>query len=322
MMTGAFRRVLAGLMLSALLPLTSAAVEAWALVRVAVANVRENPSHAAEMGTQVLMGTPLKVESSGKQAWLKVETPEGYKGYVAANSLHQLSPVRLQNWKSSDRVVVTAVDQTWVYSPDIVSGDDSDLSLCRVSDVVNGCILQIAPGASIKGFVRVVLPDGREAFASCDDVEPLQAWADRECSMQAAIDFARAMTGTAYLWGGTSSKGADCSGLTKAAFLSQGIILPRNASQQARIGEAVSINDVEAFMPGDLLFFGNLSTGRVNHVGISLGGARFIHSSGRVRVSSLRPGDADYEAISLLGACRLTTACLEKMALKNHRWYF
>ena len=58
-----------------LLPLTALGLEPWALVRVAVANVREKPSHAAEMGTQVVMGTPLKVDEQVGDSWLKSPLP-------------------------------------------------------------------------------------------------------------------------------------------------------------------------------------------------------------------------------------------------------
>ena len=50
----------------------------WALTRVSVANVRENPSHAAEMGSQTVMGTPLKISGCEAEGWWRVETPEGY----------------------------------------------------------------------------------------------------------------------------------------------------------------------------------------------------------------------------------------------------
>lgn len=320
-MTAAMWRV-ALILLLAFAPLFTYGAEPWALVRVAVANLREKPSHAAEMGTQVLMGTPLKISATDSPSWLRVETPDGYKGYIAANSLRQMSAAALERWKRSDRVVVTAIDPTWVYSSDICTAADASLLLQRVSDVVNGCILQVADGESCEGYLSVMLPDGRKGLVAEEDVAPFGAWAAEECSMADAIDFARSMTGTTYLWGGTSPKGVDCSGLTRVAFLSQGVMLPRNASQQALVGEALPLENLTAFQPGDLLFFGNAATGRVNHVGISLGNGRFIHSSGRVRVSSLLPSESDYEAISLLGARRLTPAAIDRMALRNHPWYF
>ena len=294
-----------------------------ALVRVAVAHVRENPSHAAEMGTQVLMGTPLKVAPTDNASWMKVETPDGYRGYVASNSLCLTDSARMLRWRHTPRVVVSSTDQTWLWTRDICDGDSLSEELQRVSDVVNGCILELDSSAeACEGYIAVRLPDGRRAMADEDDVEPLEQWAARPCSIDGAIDFARSMMGSTYLWGGTSSKGVDCSGLTKVAFLSQGIILPRNASQQARVGEPLPLADRMAFRPGDLLFFGNAATGRVNHVGIALGNGRFIHSSGRVRISSLIPGQAGYEDISLLGARRLLPAHLSRMALLNHPWYF
>ena len=85
-----------------------------ALVRVAVAHVRENPSHAAEMGTQVLMGTPLKVAPTDNASWMKVETPDGYRGYVASNSLCLTDSARMLRWRHSPRVVVSSTDQTWL----------------------------------------------------------------------------------------------------------------------------------------------------------------------------------------------------------------
>ena len=74
-----------------------------------------------------------------------------------------------------------------------------------------------------------------------------------------------------------------------------GILLPRNTSQQVKAGVEVTLDALE---PGDLLFFGTPATeekpSRVNHVGIYIGGGRFIHSSQVVRISSLDPAEPDY----------------------------
>ena len=74
--------------------------------------------------------------------------------------------------------------------------------------------------------------------------------------------------------------------------------MPRDASQQALVGELIDTTGGVDLRPGDLLFFGFKATPerkeRVTHVAISLGGKRFIHASTDVRVNSLAPADTDY----------------------------
>ena len=113
----------------------------------------------------------------------------------------------------------------------------------------------------------------------------------------------------------------DCSGLTKIAFFSQGVILPRNASQQAKKGADIPLHPMKGYKKGDLLFFGNPATGRVNHVGLYIGGNRFVHCAGRVMVSSLRQEDKDYIDLDLLYVRRLSDADFESMSVIRHPWY-
>ena len=91
---------------------------------------------------------------------------------------------------------------------------------------------------------------------------------------QEVVERAQQYLGTPYRSGGTTTNGVDCSGLTFAVYRSLGVKLPRSSDDQARVGEAVSRDELA---PGDLIFFG--SSGNVSHVGIYAGDGEFIHAS-------------------------------------------
>jgi gamma-D-glutamyl-L-lysine dipeptidyl-peptidase len=82
--------------------------------------------------------------------------------------------------------------------------------------------------------------------------------------------------GTSYVWGGVTPWGADCSGLVQSTYALHGRTLPRDAWQQAELGQAIA-GDFDSLIAGDLLFFSDRPDKRVTHVGISLGGGRMVH---------------------------------------------
>lgn len=82
--------------------------------------------------------------------------------------------------------------------------------------------------------------------------------------------------GTSYVWGGVTPWGADCSGLVQAVFALHGRMLPRDAWQQAELGQSIG-GDFAALRPADLLFFTDRPDKRVTHVGIALGVGRMVH---------------------------------------------
>jgi hypothetical protein len=106
----------------------------------------------------------------------------------------------------------------------------------------------------------------------------------------AAVAEARKYLGTPYQWGGSTPKtGFDCSGLVQWAYAKAGIRIPRTSEQQILASNGTPVNRAH-LEPGDLVFFRN-SSGDVHHVGISLGGDRFInapHTGARVRINSLK----------------------------------
>lgn len=100
------------------------------------------------------------------------------------------------------------------------------------------------------------------------------------------VTLALAQLGMPYVLGGTTPRrGFDCSGLVRWVAAQVHMPLPRTARMQARVGEPVRRERLE---PGDLLAFGDGE--RVSHIGIYVGGGRFVHASsvaGRVVVSKL-----------------------------------
>jgi peptidoglycan DL-endopeptidase CwlO len=97
--------------------------------------------------------------------------------------------------------------------------------------------------------------------------------------------------GVAYVWGGSTPSGFDCSGLTQYAYAKCGISIPRTSLEQSRAGQHIPADRLDLLKPGDLVFFGtNGDLSRVHHVGIYCGDGQFLHapaSGDHVRVSSL-----------------------------------
>ncbi len=286
----------------------------WALATLSVSNVRAKAEHSSELVTQVLMGTPLRVLET-TEGWIKVETPEQYSGWIDSFGLTCFTESEMNHWKASPRFFYGQI------SGDALSAPDKKAPV--ISDLVLGDLF-VSEGDQ-RGFLKIRIPDGRIGYVKKSDCVSFGEWTSQNPDTKKVIAVAKEMLGSPYLWGGTSSKGVDCSGFTKNAYFSQGIILERDAYQQARNGEHPDFTKIEELQPGDLLFFGP-SKQKIAHVGIYIGNTYYIHASGLVRINSIDPKNPDYiltEKRQLVASSRivnsLNTAGIT--LIKDHPWY-
>jgi cell wall-associated NlpC family hydrolase len=112
---------------------------------------------------------------------------------------------------------------------------------------------------------------------------------------------ALALQGTPYRNGGSDPSGFDCSGFVQWVFAQHGTALPREVRDQYVRGREVARRDVR---PGDLLFFETVGAGPT-HVGIALGGDRFVHAPSSRGVVRVERFTADYWSRRWVGARRL-----------------
>ncbi len=305
------------------LPDTVIGKNSWAMVNLSVAPMRAEPKFSSEMVSQAIMGTPIRLLDK-KGEWFHIQTPDNYIGWMNETGFVTLTSEELKEWQNSkQRVVINAVTSAVYEDPSVLS--------TVISDLVLGSIVVSHDETRPFFFTPVILPDGRRGYVKYDDCKPLRYWKKKtepsRVTGRKITTVAKSLLGTPYLWGGTSSKGMDCSGFTKNVFFMNGFVLERDASQQFKYGHAKDVNNSSDWKPGDLLFFGE-SEDKVSHVGIYLGNDKFIHDAGMVKINSLNPKDSDYSekrASSLIGVREVLN--LEKgnpiTSVHNpNSWYF
>ena len=250
------------------------------LVNNSVIHLRREPSSKTELITQARLGAPIMIlkEQGGKSL---IQIPDGYIGWVNTAEVHPVDEEALKAYRDAEKAIFTEQ-----YG---MSYSEPDPSSMPVTDLVIGNILVKVDEAGAYSQLRY--PDGRLGWVESSKLAPAMDVFVRVPTRENLVSTAMKFHGIPYLWGGTSSKNIDCSGLISNVYFMNGIQMPRDADMQALIGRELSTDFVdEGLEPGDLLFFGRKATEdreeSVTHVALYIGGGEYIHSAGyRERVS-------------------------------------
>lgn len=212
----------------------------------AIAPIRAEAKDASEMVTQLLFGDRVEVLESDRQ-WRKIRVLEDqYEGWVDEKMLFPIS---------EDKIGKDTERQSLLFDA------------CFVLETQQG-EMHLTRGADLS----VLKSDS--SFRSMKEPEQIP---------NSLREIALSYRNAPYLWGGKTLFGIDCSGFTQMVFRFLGYSLPRDANQQAELGQKVNFENRQE---GDLAFFEN-KDGKIIHVGIVLMDGKIIHAHGKVRMDNL-----------------------------------
>jgi gamma-D-glutamyl-L-lysine dipeptidyl-peptidase len=230
----------------------------YAVCCVPVANVRIEPDHKAELVSQLLFGECCIITIVEKNGWVKiVNKTDAYTGWCQQSHFQE-------------------IDDTLYYL------EENNLTADWVNEIdYNGHMMWVPFGSSLTAMKNGNAFWRRNTVHYAGNVwDPVTAKHDAKTIRQLAFKFLN----TAYLWGGRSVFGVDCSGFTQSVYKFLNVPLLRDAQQQATQGELVGF--LQEAHCGDLAFFDN-EEGEIIHVGILLNAQEIIHAAGKVRIDKI-----------------------------------
>lgn len=220
----------------------------YAFCALSVVPVREEPKDSAQQVTQLLFGEPVEILAHG-QPWLKIRSfLDAYEGYIDHKQVLALTEKELRRWLDAS-----------IYSN-------------QQFQIINGPFgAQNLSGGSLIGSA-LAFSIGDFNYTTEQETTAIDGWA-----------YAMSFLNTPYLWGGKSIFGIDCSGFVQNVYRQLDFNLPRDAYQQAEVGNLVSFEDRQLL---DLAFFKN-ANGKIHHVGLVGPDEQILHASGQVRLDKL-----------------------------------
>ena len=244
------------------------------------------------LGTQALYGERVVVQEVAG-AWARVVVsgqpssldPNGYPGWIPTLQLR------------AGEAPATAMSAV-VTRPAATLRDAGDPARPLLDLSYNTRLPVVEVGAN---EVIVAMPTGRRGLLAAADVA-VGPPGPRPTTSVELVAGARLFSGLPYLWAGTSSDGFDCSGFTAAVYGVHGVVLPRDADDQAGVGTPVERSSLQ---PGDLLFFSpSAERSAITHVSMYLGNGMMIQAPATGKTVETLPIDAPAYARQYWGARR------------------
>ena len=246
-----------------------------------VADVRKSPAHQAELVTQAVCGDPVApLREEGD--WTLVRLDDGYHGWI--RDWH-LRPMTRRQHAMMDNAAMWRIAEN--FAQVLVTPEDGAYPVC---DAVIGTPVIVGVFRR-RGWRHVTFRDGRSGYVRSRAVGRRPR---RRVSRERLVSTGLGFVGIPYLWGGTTPKGFDCSGLMQTIFRLCGVRLPRDSDLQARHSTTQYSGNIDALNTGNLLFFGP-NESKITHVAMYLSGGEFLHAHGRVRVNSLKSTDPQFD---------------------------
>ena len=229
----------------------------FATVIYPAAPLRRRPNHRKEMVNQLLFGESMEILKEKGPLWLKVRSVhDDYEGWVTRTLVHFVDEGFA---KTRSTMVATGLLNT------ILLGTKQ---------------MKIPFGSSIP-----FLENGKGRIGELEFIYDGSFWNrdEQEKNIKTVLEISQQWMQAPYLWGGRTVLGVDCSGFVQLMMKMIGVDVPRDAWQQAQVGEPV--NKFREARAGDLIFFDNKED--IVHVGILLDNDQIIHSSGQVRIDRI-----------------------------------
>lgn len=229
-------------------------IEAFAIIQVPTAPMREEGRHSSQMVSQLLFGEKCIVFEKRKDGWLFIRSEwDHYDGWIHEGAVRFISE---REYKRPNKFINTS-------RQDLLVNEHKEILLSPGSSLFRLVGRQFKWEKEFPYYFK-----GKKRDISQIKFDP-----------ELLLDYCQSFMGAPYLWGGRSIMGIDCSGFSQVIYKCFNIRIPRDASLQAKEGE--EIHFLQDAKIGDLAFFDN-EEGRINHVGILLNNETIIHATDSV----------------------------------------